>query len=100
MRDLAGCRGVYLACIFYHDERVLITDEDKCIPMVEVDESTDNISADFSWMLKLSYQWENLRNIRSDLEKLAKITSYSLRNKFLNAAMQMQVSVVLISRMR
>lgn len=88
------CRGVYLACLFYHEERVLVTEEDKYIPLVEVDEcmGAANVAADYTWFLKLTYQWDNLRQLSCDVERLAaSSSSYSLLSRFISAALQMQV---------
>lgn len=87
-------RGVYLACLFYHEERVLITEEDKYIPLIEVDDSMGvaNVAANYTWFLKLTYQWANLRQLSSDIERLTNVSSsYSQVARFINAAIQMQV---------
>lgn len=86
-------RGVYLACLFYYEDRILTTDEDRYLPMLEVEDACQSLAEDFSWILKISCQWENLRQIQADIERVSNVSKYSLRRKFLNAAVQMQVKL-------
>ncbi|RXN02234.1 ankyrin repeat and fibronectin type-III domain-containing 1-like protein [Labeo rohita] len=44
-------RGLYLACIFYKDENVLVTPEDQ-LPVVEVDDSYSCHAQDLLWFTK------------------------------------------------
>lgn len=55
-------RGVFLACIFYTDDRVLVTTEDN-VPIVEVDESYPGaaLHADYQWMLKVACTWDDVK---------------------------------------
>jgi len=46
-------RGVYLAAVFYHKDRLLVTAEDQ-IPIVEVDDSYgSSLTQDFLWFAKV-----------------------------------------------
>lgn len=47
-------RGVYLACLLYHGDKVLVTSDDQ-LPIVEVDEnfSGPSIYNDFHWLMKV-----------------------------------------------
>lgn len=48
-------RGVYLSCILYHEDRVLVTNED-FLPVIEVDETYPScIYNDFHWLMKVSF---------------------------------------------
>jgi len=49
------CRGIYLSCLLYNEDRILVTNEDN-LPIVEVDESfsSTNLQADFHWLMKVS----------------------------------------------
>ena len=87
-------RGIYLACVFYHEDRLLVNEDDRSLPMVEVDDtySTASIMRDFNWLLKVCSHWHDVRQLKSDLERLNGVTSYSLRLQLLNAAIQLQVS--------
>ena len=48
------CRGIYLSCLLYNEDRILVTNEDN-LPIVEVDESfsSTNLQADFHWLMKV-----------------------------------------------
>ncbi|KAL2078456.1 hypothetical protein ACEWY4_026141 [Coilia grayii] len=52
-------RGLYLTCILYRDDNVLVTPEDQ-IPIVEVDDSYSSLTQDFLWFTKVSYLWEEI----------------------------------------
>lgn len=47
-------RGVYLACLLYHGDKVLVTSDDQ-LPVVEVDEnfSGPTVNADLHWLMKV-----------------------------------------------
>ena len=51
-------RGVYLACFFYCEDKVLVTSEDQ-LPIVEVDETFagPSINLDLYWLMKVSPAW-------------------------------------------
>lgn len=51
--SLPLCRGLYLACIFYKDENVLVTPEDQ-LPVVEVDDSCSCHAQDLLWFTKVT----------------------------------------------
>lgn len=47
------CRGVFLACLLYHEDKVLVTNED-FLPVIEVDETYPScIYHDFHWLMKV-----------------------------------------------
>lgn len=47
-------RGVYLACIIFHEDKVLVTTED-FPPVVEVDDTYPaSVNNDFHWLMKAS----------------------------------------------
>jgi hypothetical protein len=52
--DISIFRGVYLACLLYHGDKVLVTSDDQ-LPIVEVDEnfSGPSIYNDFHWLMKV-----------------------------------------------
>ncbi|XP_037393188.1 ankyrin repeat and fibronectin type-III domain-containing protein 1 [Pygocentrus nattereri] len=52
-------RGVYVACVFYRDDNVLVTAEEQ-LPIVEVDDSYGSLTHDFLWFTKVSYLWEEI----------------------------------------
>ncbi|KAL4708693.1 hypothetical protein ACJJTC_017372 [Scirpophaga incertulas] len=82
-------QGVYLACIVYHEDKVLVTSED-FLPVIEVDETYPTcIYTDFHWLMKVSCSWDDVKTLRSDMEKHTS-SSIHFRLKLLTAAAQMQ----------
>ncbi|CAG4937103.1 unnamed protein product [Parnassius apollo] len=82
-------RGVYLACIVYHEDKVLVTSEE-FLPVIEVDETYPAcIYTDFHWLMKVSCSWDDVKSLRSDMEKHTS-SSIHFRLKLLTAAAQMQ----------
>ncbi|XP_050346158.1 uncharacterized protein LOC126770698 isoform X2 [Nymphalis io] len=82
-------RGVYLACIVYHEDKVLVTGEE-FLPVIEVDETYPAcIYTDFHWLMKVSCSWDEVKSLRSDMEKHTS-SSIHFRLKLLTAAAQMQ----------
>jgi len=51
--SLPLCRGLYLACILYKDENILVTSEDQ-LPVVEVDDSYSCHAQDLLWFTKVT----------------------------------------------
>lgn len=46
-------RGIYLACVCYSDDKVLVTNED-FIPVIEIDDAYPNsLNTDFYWLMKV-----------------------------------------------
>ncbi|CAK1552726.1 unnamed protein product [Leptosia nina] len=87
-------RGVYLACVVYHDERVLVTGEE-FLPVVEVDETYPAcIYGDFHWLMKVSCGWENIKGLRTEMERHTS-SSVHFRLKLLAAVAQMQAALCL-----
>ena len=71
-------------------DRILVTNED-VLPMVEVDENYGhNLLADFQWFMKLTFVWDDLKALRPDLERCASVTSFYLRIKLVQAAIELQ----------
>ncbi|KAM3959207.1 LOW QUALITY PROTEIN: ankyrin repeat and fibronectin type III domain containing protein wide awake [Aphomia sociella] len=82
-------RGVYLACILYHEDKVLVTSEE-FLPVIEVDETYPTcIYSDFHWLMKVSCCWDDVKALRADMEKHTS-SSIHFRLKLLTAAAQMQ----------
>lgn len=53
MNLLIFFRGVYLSCLLYHEDKVLVTNED-FLPVIEVDETyPKKIHNDFHWFFKV-----------------------------------------------
>jgi len=81
--------GVYLCSIMYHEDKVLLTNEDM-LPFVEVQDDipgNSNLNAEFLWLTKMCFMWPDLSKLRSDL---GKVCVNSFRFRLLTAATIMQ----------
>ena len=86
------CRGLYLVSVMLNGDRILVTNED-VLPMVEVDENYGhNLLGDFQWFMKLTFVWDDLKTLRPDLERCSSATSFYLRMKLVQAAIELQVT--------
>ncbi|KAL3273714.1 hypothetical protein HHI36_015144 [Cryptolaemus montrouzieri] len=87
-------RGIYLACILYHEDKVLVTNED-FLPVIEIDETFPScIHADLHWLMKVACSWDDIKTLKTDMEKHAS-SAVHFRIKLLSAALQMQSSLCL-----
>ncbi|CAF1102641.1 unnamed protein product [Adineta steineri] len=83
-------RGLYLVSVILNGERILVTNED-VLPMVEVDENYGhNLLGDFQWFMKLTFVWDDLKTLRPDLERCSSATTFYLRMKLVQAAIELQ----------
>ncbi|XP_051928332.1 uncharacterized protein ankfn1 isoform X1 [Hippocampus zosterae] len=84
-------RGIYLAAVFYHKDKLLVTAEDQ-IPIVEVDDSYgSSLMQDFLWFTKLSCMWEDVRWLRQSTSvSTSSSSTLQARHKMLSAAGQLQ----------
>ncbi|XP_072155401.1 ankyrin repeat and fibronectin type-III domain-containing protein 1 isoform X2 [Bemisia tabaci] len=86
-------RGVFLSSLFYHEDKVLVTNEE-FLPVIEVDETYPGaLNHDFHWFLKVSCTWEDIKWMKNDMEKSLNSSSVHFRVKLLTAAMQMQAAL-------
>ncbi|XP_022238607.1 uncharacterized protein LOC106457080 isoform X2 [Limulus polyphemus] len=86
-------RGVYLACLFYHEDKILVTTEET-LPVLEVDESYPPfLHADFHWLMKVACTWEDVKTLRQDMEKSHSASTLHFRSKLLQAIEQMQAAL-------
>ncbi|KAK4874872.1 hypothetical protein RN001_014232 [Aquatica leii] len=87
-------RGIYLACILYHEDKVLVTNED-FLPVIEIDETFPScIHTDLHWFMKVACTWDDTKFLRSDMEKTTS-SAVHFRTKLLAAALQMQSALCL-----
>lgn len=87
-------RGIYLACILYHDDKVLVTNED-FLPVIEIDETFPScIHTDHHWLMKIACTWDDTKSLRADMEKNSS-SAIHFRTKLLSAALQMQSALCL-----
>ncbi|XP_028845855.1 ankyrin repeat and fibronectin type-III domain-containing protein 1 isoform X2 [Denticeps clupeoides] len=84
-------RGLYLTCILYRDDNVLVTPEDQ-IPIVEVDDSYSSLTQDFLWFTKMSYLWEEVSWLQQCVSSAQSSCSCTLqtRLKMLQAVEHLQ----------
>ena len=88
-------RGVFLASLFYHEDKVLVTNED-FLPAIEVDEtySPSCIYNDFHWLMKVACNWEDVKSLKQDMEKSGQGSSMNhMKMRLLQAAAQMQTAL-------
>ncbi|XP_023316665.1 uncharacterized protein LOC106658011 isoform X1 [Trichogramma pretiosum] len=86
-------RGVFLSCVFYHEDKVLLTNED-FLPVIEIDETYPScVQNDFHWFMKVACSWEDVKPLKQDMEKSHSNTSNHFRVKLLNSAAQMQTAL-------
>ncbi|CAK9834025.1 Ankyrin repeat and fibronectin type-III domain-containing protein 1 [Anthophora retusa] len=86
-------RGVFLACLLYHEDKVLVTNED-FLPVIEVDETYPScIYNDFHWLMKVACTWDDVKTLRQDMEKSHSSSTNHFRIKLLQAAAQMQAAL-------
>lgn len=81
--------GIYMACILYHEDKVLVTNED-FVPVIEIDETYPScLTTDYHWLMKVACTWDDVKSLRTDMEKNA-TSAVHFRTKLLAAACQMQ----------
>ncbi|XP_070163734.1 ankyrin repeat and fibronectin type-III domain-containing protein 1 isoform X7 [Polyergus mexicanus] len=86
-------RGVFLACLLYHEDKVLVTNED-FLPVIEVDETYPScIYNDFHWLMKVACTWDDVKSLRQDMEKSQSSSTNHFRIRLLQAAAQMQAAL-------
>ncbi|XP_067284694.1 ankyrin repeat and fibronectin type-III domain-containing protein 1 isoform X2 [Pseudorasbora parva] len=88
-------RGVYLACVFYQKDCVLVSCDER-LPLVEVQCCSSSITQDFLWFTKLSCAWTQVSVLQQVLSSSSLSSSSSLlqnRLSFLRAVAQLQASV-------
>jgi len=87
-------RGVYLACTFYHEEKILMTNEDN-LPIVEVDDTypSASLQLELHWLLKVSSTWEDVKTLRVEMEKCPSSSTAHFRSKLLQAIELLQASL-------
>ncbi|XP_019761936.1 uncharacterized protein LOC109538936 isoform X3 [Dendroctonus ponderosae] len=87
-------RGIHLACILYHEDKVLVTNEE-FLPVIEVDETFPScINNDLYWLMRVACTWDDTKSLKSLMEEHTSSTIH-FRTKLLLAALQMQSSLCL-----
>ncbi|KAF5889587.1 ankyrin repeat and fibronectin type-III domain-containing protein 1-like isoform X1 [Clarias magur] len=84
-------RGLYVACVFYKDDNVVVTAEEQ-LPIIEVDDSYSSLTQDFLWFTKVTYLWEEIQWLQQCASSTHPSCSCTLqtRLKILQALTQLQ----------
>jgi len=88
---------LYLSCVLFHEDRVLMTSEDS-LPIVAVGDappSAQQASADLLWLCKLSRAWPDVERLREEMAK-ADAASTASKGRLLQSASAMQQALVTI----
>ncbi|KAL4240314.1 Ankyrin-repeat and fibronectin type III domain-containing 1 [Mactra antiquata] len=87
-------RGVYLACYFRYEDKVLVTSEEQ-VPIVEVDETYASLSLhlDIYWLMKVACTWEDVKSLRQDMERSTAEGKVHFRGKLLQAVSVLQTAL-------
>ncbi|XP_053493927.1 ankyrin repeat and fibronectin type-III domain-containing protein 1 isoform X3 [Ictalurus furcatus] len=84
-------RGLYVACVFYKDDNIVVTAEEQ-LPIIEVDDSYSSLTQDFLWFTKVTYLWEEIMWLQQCASSTHPSCSCTLqtRLKILQALTQLQ----------
>ncbi|RWS12860.1 ankyrin repeat and fibronectin type-III domain-containing protein 1-like protein, partial [Dinothrombium tinctorium] len=87
-------RGVYLTCLFFNEDRILVT-TDENLPIVEVDDNYPSFSlnSEFNWIMKVACTWDDVKALRLELEKSQSSSSSLFRSKLLQAIEHLQAAL-------
>jgi hypothetical protein len=82
---------VYLCSLLFHEDRVLMTNEE-VLPLMLVDDynSRVNIKAEQHWLSKLTYNWPEVTRIRNNYNKHSSAETSNFKQKLLNAVHGLQ----------
>ena len=91
---------LYVCCLLYHEDKVLMTNEEHLPIISVVDDSTSfslldiNIQNEFHWFSKLSFMWKDVDQLKIKLNNLDKRNGgdgpNTIRSKILNAIASLQ----------
>jgi len=81
-----------LVSIVYDGDKVLTTDEN--LPMIEIDENycTREINSDFQFLVKLSFNWNEIDNYKHLIEQTINASGLRFRYLVISAIKQIQVN--------
>lgn len=80
---------LYFSCVFFHEDKVLMTNEE-VLPVLEIlDEVPQNVNSELQWLSKLSNSWQDAEKLKSEMNKING-NSYHTKSKILNAVVSMQ----------
>lgn len=83
-------RGVYFACLVFHEDKILVTTEE-FPPVVEIDDTYPaSVNNDFHWLMKIGCTWSDVKTLRQDMERNSSSSNSHFRIKLLQAAAQLQ----------
>ena len=81
-----------MVSIVYDGDKVLTTDEN--LPMIEIDENycTREINSDFQFLVKLSFNWNEIDNYKHLIEQTINASGLRFRYLVISAIKQIQVN--------
>ena len=59
---------VYLSLLLFHEDRVLMTNEE-ILPLVYIDENNIKVKSELHWLAKLSYNWTEVSKLKALMTK-------------------------------
>ena len=63
-------RGFYLSCLLYHQNMILVSNNDGVLPTCKIDDvvpTTSAIVADLLWFMKVAATWEDIRTLQQEM---------------------------------
>ncbi|XP_051571777.1 ankyrin repeat and fibronectin type-III domain-containing protein 1-like isoform X1 [Myxocyprinus asiaticus] len=90
----SASRGVYLACVFYQKDNILVTANDQ-LPLVEIQCCSTSVTQNFLWFTRVSCVWQQVSWLQQVLSSSLSSSSSLLQNRlsFLRAVNQLQTSL-------
>ncbi|TRY71155.1 hypothetical protein TCAL_09286 [Tigriopus californicus] len=80
----------YLCCILFHEDKILMTNEE-VLPLMEIcDQYTGNLMSEYQWFAKLGHALGDVERVRQETSKLNHTSATSFRLKLLQAVQNMQ----------
>ena len=64
---------VYLSLVLFHEDRVLMTNEE-ILPLIYIDENKINVKSELHWLSKLSYNWNEVTRLKTQMSKTGEQT--------------------------
>ncbi len=77
---------VYLTLVLYHEDRVLMTNEE-ILPLVYIDENSIKVKSELHWLAKLSHNWTDVAKLKAQMGRLGEA---SFKFKLINVLYTLQ----------
>lgn len=87
-------RGVFLSCLIYSEDKILVTVDD-ILPTLSIDEDQGtSFNQDFHWLHKLSCVWNDTKFLKHEMDKCDSASTLHFRSKLIQAVTTMQVKQI------